>query len=309
MASDWTITSAATPGLGSITLTSPDGQVEVAISSRVDFVQQESGQEGSSFEYYTNYLNYRDAAEFTDMYMSNTYGSAPTLVSELPEDADTIELLHELATASAAEFESAGLEITGGGNIGNTVVTAQYADATMCRRQYQVGDRYLETTATDYAFDATIASSVLAQSFRYWRIPYSIVYSATSESAFKEHYDDYTMIVANSYFTPNYYAAEEYISSMIAAVAMDAKNAAISDGTSFFSESGYTSATGESTNEKIINMWDDVINEVDSYRTLDGDLVKTSMYNDRVAQSGDEFFVGPSTSDIPDGFTELSKGY
>lgn len=76
-----------------------------------------------------------------------------------------------------------------------------------------------------------------------------------------------------------------------------------------FSSSGYESATAESTNEKVIGMWDDCINEVDSYTTLDGGTVKTSMYNDVVAQSGDEFFVGSSTSDVPAGFTELSKSY
>lgn len=34
-----------------------------------------------------------------------------------------------------------------------------------------------------------------------------------------------------------------------------------------------------------------------------------SMYDDVVAQSGDEIFVGSSTSGIPSGFAELSKSY
>lgn len=47
-------------------------------------------------------------------------------------------------------------------------------------------------------------------------------------------------------------------------------------------DSNYSSTTSESTNEKVMEMWDDYINEVDNYQTLDGGTIKTSMYNDTV---------------------------
>ena len=55
-------------------------------------------------------------------------------------------------------------------------------------------------------------------------------------------------------------------------------------------------------------MWDDVITERDEYKTLDGRKLKTSMYNETVAQDGDKFYFGKKT-EVPNGFKELSKSY
>lgn len=307
VASDWTYMSPERPGLESITIASPDGLAQIDIASRMDFVQHPYGQQGQDFSTYTTYLDYLDAGGFIDLYVNNTYGSSATLVNELPDDPDTMAQLQEYLNTIVTKANQSAATLTGGGSVGNTTITSEPYATSMCRRQYQVGGQYVETTAVDVAYTATFDNPVLTQTYTYWHVPYSIVYSAASEDAFEEYYEEYEVVVANSYFTQDYYAAEEYIASMLAAAAMDAKNAAINDGKSFFSDSGYTSADGESTNEKLINMWDDVINEVDSYTTLDGDTVKVSTEFDRVAQSGDEYYVGPSTSDIPDGFTELEK--
>ncbi len=69
-----------------------------------------------------------------------------------------------------------------------------------------------------------------------------------------------------------------------------------------------TNPEAESTSDKVMNMWDDVIKEVDEYKTLDGRKLKTSIYNETVAQDGDTFYIGKKIG-IPSGFKELSKSY
>ena len=69
-----------------------------------------------------------------------------------------------------------------------------------------------------------------------------------------------------------------------------------------------TNPEAESVSDKVMNMWDDVITERDEYKTLDGRKLKTSMYNETVAQDGDTFYIGNKTG-VPSGFKELSKSY
>ncbi len=306
--SDWTVVSADVPGMEEVAITSPDGLASITIDSCQSYTQGPTGAEGQDFGAYTTYMNYLDAGAFTDAYINSAYGGAATLVRELPDDSATLALLAQYLDALVAQANAAGERVTGGGAIGGITSVAEPAAYSMCRRQYQVGSQQIETSVVNVALTQTISGPALTEQYLHWRIPYSIVYTAASADAFAQYHDIYETIVANSYFTTEYYAAVEYISGCIAKAAMDAK-AAASSGASGYSSSGYESATAESTNEKVIGMWDDYINEVDSYTTLDGGTVKTSMYNDVVAQSGDEFFVGSSTSDVPAGFTELSKSY
>lgn len=177
---------------------------------------------------------------------------------------------------------------------------AEAVDATVCRRQYQVGDGRVETMVADYAFNQII-EGYLRQEYLHWFVPYSIVFAAQSEQAFETYHDTYETIIANSFFTPQYFSAESYVSSVRAAKAMEAKNAA-----SQFSSSGYESPDANSNSRSVAEQWDDVIREVDTYQTLDGNYVQVSTGSDVVAQDGDQFYVGPSNS-VPPGFTQLTQ--
>lgn len=73
-----------------------------------------------------------------------------------------------------------------------------------------------------------------------------------------------------------------------------------------YSES--TNGDARSAGEKVMEMWDDVIKEEDTYVTEDGTRVKTSTSNETMAQDGDNYYVG-DRSGIPDGYTELRKDY
>lgn len=292
--SDWSRVSPMYPGFEMVTIASPDGQVVINIASYAHFTQSAYNKEGIDYSTYTTYLHYMDAGAYTDAYIDNSYGADATLVAELPEDQDTVDALWQCLNQAVASLN----EETNDGQLGTPMSIEAY-DVSTCRRQYQVPGGYIETTVADYAFNQII-DGYLRQEYLHWYIPYSIVYSTASEEAFEEYYDEYELIVANSCFTPAYFSAESYVSSMRAARAMEAKEAA-----SRFSSSGYESSTADSDSRSVAEQWDDVIREVDTYQTLDGDYVQVSTGNGVVAQDGDTFYVGPSY-DVPPGFTELS---
>ena len=307
VSSNWSVICPDFPGLEEITLMSPDGQAMITIDSAQSFTQNDfSGKQGPDFSTYTTYANYMDAPTYTDTFIANAYPGA-SLAADLSDDPETLDMLRQYNDLIVQNGQQTMDTVTAGGTIGANI-TITPLDSTFCKRQYQANGSYIETTCPIVSFQQTFYTSYLTDIYIHWRLPYSIVYQATDKAAFDAHYSEYEMIVANSMFTPDYYAAEEYVASCIGNNLLEAQNAA-NQGTSSYSSSGYESTSGDSTNEKIINMWDDVINEVDSYNTLDGGTIKTSMYNDIVAQDGDSYFVGSSTSDIPYGYTELSKSY
>ena len=67
-----------------------------------------------------------------------------------------------------------------------------------------------------------------------------------------------------------------------------------------------TNADARSTSEKVMEMWDDYIKDEDAYVSEDGSVVKTSIYNEVMAQDGDYYYAGDK-SGIPDGYTQLDK--
>ena len=196
--------------------------------------------------------------------------------------------------------------------VGTTGVTYNVTGAypTMSKRQYEVGNSYLEASCVIIPITSSLGTQLYTITNTYWEIPYSIVFYAEDKETFDKYYDEYNFIVANSYFTTDYYAMVEYVSSYITSIKSSqaaAKSQASLDAMNSYIDSNYSSTSSASTNEKVMEMWDDYINEVDKYNTLDGGSIKTSMYNDVVAQDGDKIFVGSSTSDIPYGYTQLEK--
>ena len=251
-----------------------------------------------------------NADEFIQYYMDYAHPGS-TLEKTLENDQDLLDQVNQYQQMKVTNLRNNVTNILGG-----TYASYNYdinpGVTTMSKRQYQTPNSYLEGSCVIVPITTTISSQFYSLTNNYWEIPYSIVFEAVDKENFDKYYDDYNFIVANSQFTPDCYALVEYVSNCIlnvksaqAAVKSQASLNAMND----YIDSNYSSTSSESTNEKVMGMWDDYINEVDSYNTLDGGTIKTSMYNDVVAQDGDQIFVGSSTSDIPYGFTELEKSY
>lgn len=308
--SNWQVVSSDCPGVETVTLVSPDGNASIVIDSQQVFAENSQYAEGVNYDYYTTYLHYMDADTFVQYYMDSAYPGNNTLIADLEDDADLLQsandctdIFVQYATQNSEWINTMGYGLS-------YSVTA--VPATMSKRQYQVGSEYLEGSCVIMATDSVLTSQYVAPNkTRTWRIPYSIVYKASDKETFDKYYDEYSFIVANSHFTTDYYALVEYVSSCIVnsyAQYYNAKSQASLQAMNDYIDSNYSSTSSASTNEKVMEMWDDYINEVDKYDTLDGSSIKTSMYNETVAQNGDTFYVGSKTG-IPSGFTELSKSY
>ena len=181
-------------------------------------------------------------------------------------------------------------------------------------KDFEYGTNYIEVSTSTSAIATTIKSSLsslLDSKAIQWYMPYIIIYEGMNKEEFDKYYEDYKFIIANSNFTVNYYAMIEYVSSAIvnAYTSIYAEKSKIAlQATNDYIDSTYSSTSSVSTNDKVMEMWDDVIKEVDSYKTEDGSTIKTSIMNDTVAQNGNEIYVGTKAG-IPLGFNELAKGY
>ena len=308
--SNWNVVSSTCPGFEEVTIESPDGKATIVMDSQQAYVENAQYAEGVNYDYYTTYLHYMDADTFVQYYIDQTYGENATLIKDFEDDSDILEQANE-CTQILVDYDTQSSSWINSGNYGvQYSVTA--VPATMSRRQYQIGEQCLEASCVIMASDTSLSSKYVAtNNSRNWNVTYSIVFMADDKETFDKYYDDYNFIVANSQFTTDYYAMAEYVGSAITnsyASYYAAKSQAGLEAMNNYIDSNYSSTTSESTNEKVMQMWDDVINEVDSYQTLEGDTIKTSMYNDTVAQDGDSFYVG-SRTEIPSGYTELSKSY
>lgn len=306
--SNWQVISPDFPILEEVTILSPDGKASIVIGSQQQFAETSDPymQEGVNYEYYTTYLHYMDADTFVQYYMDNAYGLS-TLMKDLEDDQEVLSQAQQLQQMKM-EIAKENYRIA----VGTTGVTYNVTGAypTMSKRQYEVGNAYLEASCVIIPITSSLGTQLYTITNTYWEIPYSIVFYAEDKETFDKYYDDYNFIVANSYFTTDYYAMVEYVSSYITSIKSSqaaAKSQASLDAMNSYIDSNYSSTSSASTNEKVMEMWDDYINEVDKYNTLDGGSIKTSMYNDVVAQDGDKIFIGSSTSDIPYGYTQLEK--
>lgn len=307
--SNWNVVSYMCPGLESVTLTSPDGRATIVIDSQQVYTADSKYSEGINYDYYTTYYHYMDADTFVQTFMDQSY-SGSTLIQDLADEPDILQNADAYIQAEVSKAMQENSWINSSGYGIEYSLTA--IPSTMSKRQYQYGNEYMECSCVIVGADSVMNSTIVgSQTSRIWIIPYSIVFMAEDKEAFDEYYDDYSFIVANSNFTRDYYAIVEYVSSKIVNTYSSyyaAKSQAGLDAMNEYINSNYSSTSSASTQDKVREMWDDYIKDVDSYKTLDGSTVKTSIFNDVVAQNGDSYYVG-SKAGIPYGYEELAKGY
>ena len=309
--SKWNLINSITPGRETIYLSNPDGTVKITFISQQSYVENKKYAEGENREYFTTYLHYMNAKEYLDYYMNQNYKGSK-LIKELENDERLANQLKEynnirynIGLKDAAELNKVTPTVS--------VAVKDYR-TSVSKKQYQLGENYMEASTGVAAIETDLTSSyssLLSSKAIDWTMPYVIIYTAESKELFDKYYDDYKFIVANSDFTLDYYQMLEYVSSKITNYVTSyyaAKSKASLDAMNDYIDSNYSSDSSKSTHEKVMEMWDDVIKEVDSYKTSDGTTIKTSIMNDTVAQKDNEIYIG-SKAGIPEGFNELAKSY
>ncbi len=308
--SSWNVVSSTVPGLEVVQLSSPDGRASITIRSQEAYVENQKYVEGINQDYYTTYLHYMDAGSYLDYFMSQYQGT--NLIQELAVDEALLNQLREYNSMKLEQGKKDALTLNS--VTPNVSISVSDGGVSSSKRQYSYGSNVIEISTSVSALKTNLDSALsplLSSEAINWLIPYTIIYQAEDEEAFKEYYDTYNFIVANSSFTVDYYAMVEYVSSYIVNLytSIYAERAKASlDATNEYIDSHYSSDSSQSTHDKVMEMWDDCIKEVDKYQLEDGSYIKTSIFNDVVAQNGDEIYIG-SKAGIPEGFNILDKKY
>lgn len=299
------------PFVETVVISNPDNSAKITILSQHSYTENNKYNEGENKEYYTTYLHEMDASTYLDYFMSRIYKGSSYLEEETVDEKilNDFKTLHELRV-KLADQDASSLQAE------NYGVTINISDEgyTSSKKLYQNGEKYYESSVSVSSISTNLSSSlssILDSRAVQWYMPYIIIYEGSNKDNFDKYYDDYNFVVANSNFTVDYYALVEYVSSAITNAYMAtyaAKSQASLDAFNSYIDSNYSSTSSASTNDRVMEMWDDVIKEVDTYTTEDGVSLKTSMYNETVAQNGDEIYIG-SKAGIPIGFKELPKSH
>lgn len=316
--SNWQNVDTEFPGRELVTITNPEGTATIYILSPQSYLWTFSetwgmaSYQGVSLEYFGTYVEYMKAGDALEAQMDNGGYSGRTLTQEVEDGEGALEAAKTLAEnlADTSEANMAAMNIRAYGWT-YTILERLYDYA---KRQYRNSDgSYLEASTITLGYTGRLSGTTTNRTTG-WYIPYFIVYQASSKEAFDQYYDDYGLIVENGCFSPEFFylnkAYSDHIVEQIAKMQaiksqaeLDAVNKYLMDD---YSDS--TSGDARSTSERVMEMWDDVIKEVDTYVTEDGTRVKTSTSNETMAQDGDNYYVG-DRSGIPDGYTELRRDY
>ncbi len=308
--SNWQNVSSVTPGIETVTISNPDHTVNIKIISQESYTENKKYNEGENRDYYTTYLHYMNASDYIDYYM-NKYNSGSKFSKDVEMDENIVNQVKEYNNII---YQQGLKDVESLNGVGNVKIGISLVDSTASTKQFEYGLNQIEMSTAVAATKTTLESSLsplLNSESILWKIPYTIIYTGETKEDFDKYYDTYKFIIANSNFTLDYYAMEEYVASAIVnyyTTIYTERSKASLDAWHNYVDSNYSSASSQSTNDKVMEMWDDVIKEVDSYKLEDGTQLKTSIFNETVAQNGNDIYIGDKAG-IPIGFQTVDKGY
>ncbi len=299
------------PFAETVVISNEEKTAKITILSQHSYVENKKYKEGQNKEYYTTYLHKMNASKYLDYFMEKIFNVTTLVKSKTVEDKvlNQLQTLHNLKI-NLAKQDAKNLQTQNYG-VSITIKDEGYSSA---KKEYEKDLSYYEAQTSVSAISTNLKSSLsslLDSNAIVWYMPYVIVYEGTSKENFENYYDDYNFIIENSTFTKDYYQMIEYVSSAIvnAYTSYYAEKSRIGlEAMNNYIESNYSSTSASSTQDKVREMWDDVIKEQDKYILEDGSSIKTSIFNETVAQNGNEIYIGDKAG-IPIGFNEVSKGY
>lgn len=300
IASDWNNYSLTYPGVELIELTSPDGTAKVQIQSPKNYLQDLLwGKQGKNLEEYATFSAYMNAEDYVQYSVQSVYSDAE-LVKEFEANSELLALQQQQTEyyANADYQQNAGYGYQ---------FTLEGMKSTMCRRQYQSGDMYMEVSSAvnGYQYAKSYMINVAGERRIVWWTPYTIVYYAVNQEAFDTYYHDYEVIVGNSYFTKEFFTACEKAGAHIQYLMLSGKTASINEWLGIYTDEGVYSASSQSAQDNIFQAWDDYIKDENSYTLNDGSTLRVPNAVDAVAQNGDSLYFG-TTDGIPSGYDILT---
>ena len=92
--SNWNNVSSVTPGIETVTITSPDLTASIKIISQESYTENKKYNEGENRDYYTTYLHYMNASDYLDYYMNKNYNGSK-YVKDVDMDSKILDQVKE----------------------------------------------------------------------------------------------------------------------------------------------------------------------------------------------------------------------
>lgn len=299
------------------TAASPDGRSQFAAYSPMtlvqimdsNYIEYVSGI--ASTEEYKTYLDYMDAAQWCDFVVDSDF-SGGTRISTRSLTKEQAQPVFDYVKTVADGFQSP--DPTG------TVETDEVTDygVSIACQTYQVGDgRCVSVFGVICWYDfhtELVAAQLLPFGFysdtRLWQ-PVAFLSVAPDFQAMQAQDALFDIFIANASYTPELeYTNLRVQSRILDAIAQrDAEKLRITGEIIRGSYSGY--AGGSDTNDRVTEMWDDVILEQENYNGSDGSSIKIPTSYSHVFENGaGGYFATNSALNHPGtGWNQMTPGY
>ncbi len=320
--SQWDRLDGSYPGHEVIGLQNADNSVGIYIFTNESYYQFQNRnamgfnmppKQGPDYERRITLMNYMDSSAVIEVFLNNLGFNNRNLIKNLPPDNNKIQLIkNDLLKQAQIDLQ----KIHQMNQMARTGMQASLngVDVNMSKKQYSVGSGNIEASSCVRTVTNSIGNNTIVTLTTYWEIMYFVVYRANSKELFDKYYNTYKTVIGNSRIRPEFYFVNLKLKQMneerVAKIGAVRSQISLEEQRKMIAKNNpsLTNPEAESVSDKVMNMWDDVITERDEYKTLDGRKLKTSMYNETVAQDGDTFYIGNKIG-IPSGFKELSKSY
>ena len=300
MESYWMNYSLAYPGVEIVTLTSPDGKAQIRLQSPRNFLQDLIwGKSGQDLEEFATFSTYLDASTYVQYSVQSSYADA-SLVKDFGQSDD--QLIYQKADT---EYQAtADYEFQTSSGYLCTIETMEYTNA---RQQYKAGNTVMEFSCAvnGYRYSKAYGTTVAGERRIVWWVPYTVAYTAVDQESFDTYYNDYEVIVGNSYFTKQFFQMCRNVGENIRYLMLLGKTESINEWLGTYIDNGNYSADAVSTQDNIFQMWDDYIKDENAYTFSDGSTVRVPNSIEAVAQNGDSVYFGSSV-DVPSGYDILT---
>ena len=264
--------------------------------------------QGPDYERRITLMNYMDSNTVLEVFLNNLGFTNRQLKQTLPNDDKLVQSIHDLTYQKVSESLQNNLQML-------QVIGSKFqmrlngVETNMAKKQYAVGPGMIEASTLVNAASSSTGNALSVTNTIHWEILYFTVFRANTKELFDKYKDTYETVIRNICVRPEFNYLNKRLSDMNAErvakigavrsqVALDASRDMIMG--------DYNSSS--QTMDRVRNMWSDYIKDLDEYTTEGGNKIKTSMFNETVAQKGNEFYIGRKAN-VPLGFDILSKSY
>lgn len=306
---NWNTADMSYPGQATVVFQSPDGAATV-IYQTASHYEQSMDSMGNVDQPKVDPVQrikiqpYMTADEYITYFYDNNFSTDHTWICDLNKPQELLDYvdgnLQTMVSSSMEQLET--VNSLPGNTMGNNWSLVG-AEATVGYRQdylnYDGIQYHTEAMAVNYGFEIQWVANPASITFDSWDNDFVMMYAATSDEAFDYYHDYFQIIYENFALMPRFAYLVKAYSEQLWAIRLDAQNASNREFNDLLND--YQGGTAA---DRFTESWCDVINERDSYQSLDGSIVKTPHDGGTLYQNNDEYYYGDPGS-APPGWQEL----